>query len=84
MKTIFEAIRDWFLMAWETVKTPEFWTGPQETEKKSNFWSIKEEEETPEELKTETTEAAVEATPDEATVEAKPATAEQSWSAAKV
>ena len=44
MKTIFEAIRDWFLMAWETVKTPEFWIVPQETEKKSNFWSAKEEE----------------------------------------
>ena len=67
MKTIFEAIRDWFLMAWETVKTPEFWIVPQETEKKSNFWSAKEEEEeTPEELKTETTEAPVEAAPEPA------------------
>ena len=27
---IIEAIRDWLLMAWETVKTPEFWMVPKE------------------------------------------------------
>ena len=27
---IIEAIRDWLLMAWETVKTPEFWIIPKE------------------------------------------------------
>ena len=32
---IIEAIRDWLLMAWETVKTPEFWMVPKEYKKVS-------------------------------------------------
>ena len=32
---IIEAIRDWLLMAWETVKTPEFWITPKEDKKVS-------------------------------------------------
>ena len=29
IKKAFEATKAWFLMAWETVKTPEFWEVPQ-------------------------------------------------------
>ena len=33
---IIEAIRDWLLMAWETVKTPEFWMVPKEDSTKED------------------------------------------------
>tara|TARA_R110002012_G_C11260646_1_gene568008 strand:- start:387 stop:530 length:144 start_codon:yes stop_codon:yes gene_type:complete len=33
IKKAFEATKAWFLMAWETVKTPEFWEVPSQESK---------------------------------------------------